>query len=112
MQTASDTFPKAGPIVVSEPVSVSDLVPAPANQLRAARALLRMKPKDLAEASGISTAAVVRAEAEDGALQVTRANLTALLRTLEDAGVEFLAADATGGPGVRPRKPGETGSGQ
>ena len=70
------------------------------NQIRAARAYLRMSIKDLAEASGVSVATIQRAEVTDGQPSMTRANLAALERALEAAGVEFLPDG-----GLRPRKP-------
>ncbi|CAA9515183.1 MAG: hypothetical protein AVDCRST_MAG31-1231, partial [uncultured Sphingomonas sp.] len=48
------------------------------SQIRAARALLRMTLKDLAEASGISVATIIRAEAVDGSPRMTKANIAAL----------------------------------
>ena len=67
-------------------------------QLRAARALLRWSAEDLAERSKIGVATVRRAEANDGSPSITEANLDALGRALEAAGVEFTNG---GRPGVR-----------
>jgi transcriptional regulator with XRE-family HTH domain len=69
------------------------------NQIRAARALLRLTLQDLAIASGVSVATIIRAEKVDGEPTITRANLAALRRALEDAGAIFLPEG-----GVRPRK--------
>lgn len=77
------------------------------NQIRAARAFLRLTIQDLADASGISAATIMRAEKVDGPPPVTRANLVALQRTLETAGVVF-SPDG----GVRPRGPDEIGPAQ
>ncbi|WP_370655716.1 helix-turn-helix domain-containing protein [Paracraurococcus lichenis] len=69
------------------------------SQIRAARALLRLTLQDLATASGVSVATIIRAEKVDGEPTMTRANLAALRRALEDAGAVFLPDG-----GVRPRK--------
>ena len=72
------------------------------SQIRAARALLRLTIQDLADASGVSAATIMRAEKADGPPSMTRANLNALQRALEQAGAVFLPEG-----GVRPRKPDE-----
>ena len=69
------------------------------NQIRAARAFLRLTIQDLADASGVSAATIMRAEKMDGPSSMTRANQAALRRALEDAGVVFLPDG-----GLRPRK--------
>jgi transcriptional regulator with XRE-family HTH domain len=76
-------------------------------QLRAARALLRWSADDLAAKSKIGVATVRRAEATDAAPSITEANLDALKRTLEAAGVEFTNG---GQPGVRLKRPEDTHS--
>ncbi len=73
-------------------------------QIRAARALLRMEQKELAERSGVSLPSVKRLEAMDGDLTATRVStVDALQKALEAAGVIFLDNGAllNGGPGVR-----------
>jgi hypothetical protein len=67
-------------------------------QLRAARALLRWSAEDLADRSKIGVATVRRAEASDRTPSITEANLDALRRALEGAGVEFTNG---GQPGVK-----------
>ena len=75
-----------------------------AEQLRAARAMLRMEQSALAAASGISVETVKRLERMEGQLSETRvATINALKSALEAAGVEFIAENG-GGPGVRLRK--------
>jgi transcriptional regulator with XRE-family HTH domain len=71
-------------------------------QVRAARALIRWSAKDLAKAAGIGVATVSRAEVEDGIPSITSANLKAMQRALEAAGVEFISGN---GGGVRVKKP-------
>ena len=70
-------------------------------QIRAARALLKWKAKDLAEESEISWATIQRMESAEGTPPGLAVNHEKLQKTLEAAGIMFLAADANGGPGVR-----------
>lgn len=72
------------------------LVPA---QIRAARALLNISQHQLAELSGVGSATIKRIEL--GEAQGRKATLDRLQTTLEGAGVEFLTASQTAGPGVR-----------
>jgi transcriptional regulator with XRE-family HTH domain len=75
-----------------------------AEQLRAARALLRIEQKELAEWSGVSLPSIKRLEQMDGPLTATRlSTLEAIRSALENRGVIFLDAGvaANGGPGVR-----------
>jgi hypothetical protein len=72
-------------------------------QLRAARALLRWSALDLATFSKVGVATIRRVEVVEGEIPVTSANEAALRKTLEDAGVEFIAENG-GGAGVRLRK--------
>jgi transcriptional regulator with XRE-family HTH domain len=71
-------------------------------QIRAARAMIRWTAEDLAREADLGVATIRRAEATDGPLQMTVANLAAVRRTLDAAGVEFLFED--GAIGVRLRK--------
>jgi transcriptional regulator with XRE-family HTH domain len=74
-----------------------------ATQIRAARALLGWSQPTLAKASGVSLPTIVRMESQTGPGRSAAANLDAVQRALENAGVLFIAADeASGtGPGVR-----------
>lgn len=69
-------------------------------QIRGARAMLGISADELAELSKIGVATIRRAEAAEGIPGITPANLAALQRALEAAGVEFIAENG-GGPGVR-----------
>lgn len=69
-------------------------------QVRAARMLLRWEQKELAEHSGVSLPTVKRLETRPGVLGAHATTVLALKKTLEDAGVHFIDADAMG-PGVR-----------
>jgi hypothetical protein len=75
-----------------------------AAQLRAARALINITAKELAEFSRVGLATIRRVEGLSGPLNLTAANSETLVRTLESRGVEFIAENG-GGPGVRLRKP-------
>lgn len=78
-------------------------------QLRAARALVGMEQRALAEAAGISAPSLKRLEASSGYVQAYARTIEALKSTLERAGVEFLddgASSAVGGAGVRLRERG------
>jgi len=70
-----------------------------AEQVRAARAMLRMEQSELAKAAGVSVETVKRLEAQDGPLLAGRAaTLNAIEKALSKAGVEFTNGEA---PGVR-----------
>lgn len=69
-------------------------------QIRMARNALRWSVRDLAAQSAVSTSTINRAEAEDGLLTVTRANLAAIRTTLEAAGIEFIGSPDDA-PGIR-----------
>ena len=78
-----------------------------AAQLKAARALLGMDQKSLAEASGLSLPTIQRMEASDGTIRGNVDSLMKLVAALEAAGLELIAEGATsggGGRGVRLRK--------
>jgi len=72
-----------------------------AAQVRMARAGAKLSVKELAALSGVADSTILRFETGRGAILAT--NLARIQRALEEAGVIFLAADASGGPGVRTR---------
>lgn len=72
-------------------------------QVRAARALLRIEQKDLAEASKVSLASIKRLETQPGPLAAQPRTLAAIRAALESAGVIFVDKNGEG-PGVRLRK--------
>jgi transcriptional regulator with XRE-family HTH domain len=74
-------------------------------QLRAARALLRWSAEDLAERSSLGVATIRRAEAQDGLISATPANIRAMRTALENAGVQLIPQNG-GGPGVRLKRQG------
>lgn len=75
-------------------------------QIRAGRALLKWSGHDLAERSGLSYAAIQRAESVNGLPNMRTHNLAAIKTALEAAGIEFLDGpySGDGGPGVRLHK--------
>jgi transcriptional regulator with XRE-family HTH domain len=77
--------------------------PLTSAQIRAARALLRWRAEDLAVQSNVGVATIRRAELSEKETSLTAANDSAVRRTLESAGVEFIDENG-GGPGVRLRK--------
>lgn len=75
-------------------------------QLRAARALLGMDQKTLAERAGVSLPTIQRMEASEGYVRGVVDTLTKVVTALEAAGVELIgdnAASAGSGRGVRLR---------
>jgi transcriptional regulator with XRE-family HTH domain len=74
-----------------------------AGQIRAARALLGWSGAHLAQAARVSLQTIRRMESELGPGRSSAANVEAVQRALETAGVVFLEADGAGtaGPGVR-----------
>jgi transcriptional regulator with XRE-family HTH domain len=77
-----------------------------ASQLRAARALLGMDQRALAEASGLSLPTIQRMEASDGVIRGHVESLMKLIAALDTAGVELIGEGAIsekGGRGVRLR---------
>jgi len=77
--------------------------PLSSGQIRAARALLRWRAEDLADASGVGVATIRRAELTADKTSMTAPNDMAIRRALELAGIEFIDENG-GGPGVRLRK--------
>jgi transcriptional regulator with XRE-family HTH domain len=68
-------------------------------QLRMARAALGLSVRELAERSKVAESTIHRFEANRGGMQT--GTLERLQGALEAAGVIFVGADASGGPGVR-----------
>lgn len=75
-----------------------------AGQLRAARALLGIGQRELAELCGLSVPTIQRMEASDGIIRGTVESLTKLVDALAEAGIELIgegAASQDGGRGIR-----------
>ena len=70
-------------------------------QLRAARALLGMDQRALAEASGLSVPTIQRMEASEGVVRGNVDSLMKLIAALDAAGVELIGEGATSGRGGR-----------
>lgn len=78
-----------------------------AAQLRAARALLGIDQKTLAEMAGVSLPTIQRMEASDGNVRGIVDTLTKVIEALNTAGVELIGENARsegGGRGVRLRR--------
>lgn len=75
-----------------------------AGQLRAARAMLGMEQKRLAELSGLSVQTIQRMEASEGTVRGQVDSLMKLISALQAAGIELIgegAASQAGGRGIR-----------
>lgn len=82
-------------------------------QLRAARALLGLDQRALAERCGLSVPTIQRMEASEDVIRGNVDSLMKLVGALDEAGVELIgdnAASAGGGRGVRLKEPRTTGS--
>ena len=79
-----------------------------ASQMRAARALLGIDQRQLAEKAGVSLPTIQRMEASDGVVRGTVETLTKVIEALHRAGVDLIGDNArseAGGRGVRLREP-------
>jgi transcriptional regulator with XRE-family HTH domain len=78
-----------------------------AAQMRAARALLDLDQRALAERTGLSLPTIQRMEASDGVIRGNVDSLMKLIAGLEEAGIILIgdgASSAAGGRGVRLRE--------
>jgi transcriptional regulator with XRE-family HTH domain len=90
------TVPELGDIVITSA------------QMRAARALLGIDQRQLAELSGVSLPTIQRMEASDGTVRCVVDTLTKVVEAFDAAGIELIGDHATssgGGRGVRFRTP-------
>ena len=88
-------------IFSSEPVSAFMIIPA---QMRAARALLGIDQRQLAEMSGVSLPTIQRMEASEGNVRGVVDTLTKVVEALNAAGIELIGdygASTGSGRGVR-----------
>ena len=77
-----------------------------ASQLRAARAILGIDQKQLADRARLSLPTIQRREASDGVIRGNVDSLTKVVQALEDLGIELIgdgASSVGGGRGVRMR---------
>ncbi|MDE4302330.1 helix-turn-helix domain-containing protein [Phaeobacter gallaeciensis] len=80
-------------------------------QMRAARALLGIDQKTLAERAGLSVPTIQRMEASAGNVRGVVDSLTKVVTALEQAGIELIAEgvpSTAGGRGVRLKSPPRT----
>jgi transcriptional regulator with XRE-family HTH domain len=76
-------------------------------QMRAARALLGIDQRELAQRSGLSLPTIQRMEASDGVIRGNVDSMMKLVEALGAAGIELIGDDAAshgGGRGVRLKK--------
>lgn len=79
-----------------------------AAQMRAARALLGIDQRELAELAGVSLPTIQRMEASDGNVRGVVDTLTKVVEALDRAGVELIGENASShgsGRGVRLKAP-------
>ncbi|MEW5420725.1 helix-turn-helix domain-containing protein [Amorphus sp. 3PC139-8] len=79
-----------------------------AAQMRAARALLGIDQKTLAEKAGVSVPTIQRMEASPGNVRGVVESLTKVVEALDALGIELIGDNAqslAGGRGVRLREP-------
>ncbi len=76
-----------------------------AEQMRAARALLKWSAQNLADHSGVTWRTIQRLESEVGIPASRTKNLIKIRQVLEDAGVIFIDQNEESGPGVRLKNP-------
>ncbi len=77
-------------------------------QMRAARALLGIDQRQLAEMAGISLPTIQRMEASEGTVRGVIESLTKVVDALDRAGIELIGDNAVsdrGGRGVRLKQP-------
>jgi transcriptional regulator with XRE-family HTH domain len=85
-----------------------------AGQMRAARALLGIDQRQLAELSGVSLPTIQRMEASEGNVRGVIDTLTKVIEAFDSAGVALIgdgAESQAGGRGVRLKFPGPPNSG-
>lgn len=81
--------------------------------MRAARALLGIDQRQLAELSSLSVPTIQRMEASDGLVRGNVNSLMKLVAALDQAGIDLIGEGATsqnGGRGVRLKAPPTTGA--
>jgi transcriptional regulator with XRE-family HTH domain len=85
-----------------------------AAQLRAARALIGIDQRELAQLSGLSVPTIQRMEASEGVIRGNVDSLMKLIGALDAAGIELIGEGAVsqqGGRGVRLKAQGGSGGG-
>jgi transcriptional regulator with XRE-family HTH domain len=73
-------------------------------QLRAARALLGWRQEDVAQAAKVGIATIRRIESQEGPLMGYVSTFLKIQAAFEQAGIQFIDEDETGGFGLRMAK--------
>ena len=73
-------------------------------QIRAARALLGWRQEDLARTAKVGVATIRRIESQQGPLAAYVSTLLKIQAAFEQAGIQFIDDDETGGFGLRMAK--------
>jgi transcriptional regulator with XRE-family HTH domain len=76
-----------------------------ARQIRAARALVGLSQREVAERASVGIATIRRIEAAVDEITGTAQTLSRIQKALQAAGIIFIDQDEDHGPGVRLRKP-------
>ena len=94
--------------IIDFPNTVFHTAMITASQMRAARALLGIDQRQLAEAAGLSLPTIQRMEGSEGQVRGNVESLVRVVEALERAGLELLgegASSTSGGRGVRLKAP-------
>jgi predicted transcriptional regulator len=78
-------------------------------QIRAARAMLRIQQRELSRKAGVSLETVKRIERTPGPISAYTTTVESLRYALEEAGIEFIDGDR---PGVRMKTAADVGRGE
>jgi hypothetical protein len=103
MQNPVERFDHIRPLAKARNAIYVSRMAITGRQIAAARTLLGWTQARLAAESGLSPASVQRAEGSSGIPKMQASSLFALVRTLEQAGIQFIDANSGGGEGVRLR---------
>jgi transcriptional regulator with XRE-family HTH domain len=101
-------FPSEAVKIHVKNITTDALYMITAPQLRAARALLGIDQRKLADLSGLSLPTIQRMEASEEVIRGNVDSLVKLVTALEAAGIELIgegAASQSGGRGVRLKRP-------
>lgn len=90
------------PLDESDPPRYISFIEITAEQIRAARALLRLEQSELAGRAHVSIVTIRRLEGGRGGARVAPGTVAAVCRILEEAGAEFIPDGVRRRPAARP----------